>query len=41
MAIIMTEGFKLTLTPIDEYILTEDNVILENENNEDTQYDNE
>jgi hypothetical protein len=41
MAIIMTEGFRLTLTVIDELILTEDNVIITTENNEGTQYDDE
>jgi hypothetical protein len=41
MAIIMTKGFRLTLTEIDELILTEDNVIITTENNEGTQYDDE
>jgi len=41
MAIIMTEGFKLTLTEINDYVLTEDNVILTDENNEEIQFDNE
>jgi hypothetical protein len=41
MAIIMTEGFKLTLTEIDGLILTEDNVIITAENNEGTQFDDE
>jgi hypothetical protein len=41
MAIIMTEGFKLTLTEIDGLILTEDIVIITDENNEGTQFDDE
>jgi hypothetical protein len=41
MAIIMTEGFRLTFTEIDGLILTEDNVIITAEDNQGAQYDDE
>ena len=37
MAIIMTEGFKLTLNEIDGLLLTEDNVVMTAEDNEQIQ----